>query len=62
MGIYVKPLHGVGIIKVVEDWSSAIDKSYGVCVILFAVSKAFDTVYSLLIAKFNDPQDLYLLQ
>ena len=48
------------LIKVVEDWSSALDKSYEVCVILFAVSKAFVTVYS--IAKSNDPQDLYLLQ
>ena len=45
----------LALIKVVEDWSSALDKSYEVCVILFAVSEAFDIVHSLLIAKFNDP-------
>ena len=52
------------LIKVIEDWSSALDKGYEVCAVFFDVSKAFDTVpHSLLIAKLNElGLDPYLLQ
>ena len=32
------------LIKVMDDWLSAIDQGYEVCVVFFDVSKAFDTV------------------
>ena len=52
------------LIKVVDDWLSALDKGYEVCVIFFDVSKAFDTVpHSLLLAKLNElGLDPYLLR
>ena len=52
------------LIKVVDDWLSALDKGYEVCVIFFDVSKVFDTVpHSLLLAKLNELGiDPYLLR
>ena len=52
------------LIKVIEDWSSALDKGYEVCAVFFDISKVFDTVpHSLLIAKLNElGLDPYLLQ
>lgn len=32
------------LIQVIEDWSRAVDRGYEVCVVLFDVKKAFDSV------------------
>lgn len=52
------------LIKVIDDWSKALDQGYEVCVIFFDVSKAFDTVpHSPLLAKLHELSfDPYLLR
>ena len=43
------------LIKVIDDWSKALDQGHEVCVIFFDVSKAFDTApHSLLLAKLRE--------
>ena len=51
------------LIKIVDDWSSALEKGFEMCVIFFDISKAFDTVtHTLLLTKLIELElDPYLV-